>query len=718
MVRKNKILIGIFIVTLVLITLIGANVFLVSVSKIHLRSMTSLKEYASSANVRTEVTKSSRGFIYDANQNIIAQDNRTYNIYAILDSSRPSIKGVVSYVDNPEYTAKILSDILKMDYETCLAYLKKDVYQTELGTAGRNLSKQTKDIIESYKLPGIEFTSSVKRHYPLGVFASYMVGFAQSNEEGNTIGKMGVELYLDSYLRGHDGTRTYQADKNGYILPGMREDVVEAVNGNNVYLTLDKELQESLEQTFELTNERFDADRIWASVMEIKTGKILAWGQYPSFNPNILDIQDYNNYGSQLPYEPGSTMKSFVWAAAINEGLYDNLPEVYSGPFCYSAKNRNPYRVEKGGLGCINNAGRKNYGWRNYDYGLIYSSNTITAALETEVLNPDLYLDYLYRFGFFQPVVTDGIREETGMLNFTWPSEKLALSYGQGSTVTMLQMMQAYSAIFSDGTMVKPYFIESVKSPDDSEVLYQAETQVVGNPISPEAASRLQEILYRVVNDDDGTAKHYRIPETTLMGKTGTTQLAVSGSYQSGKTIASLMVALPADNPKYMVYYCFQAGYNKNAHYHTEAIRSLLRKVAMRYNLTNSIQQRYESAEVADKIESYPMISLINHSLDYAYQQLQPYHVDTIVLGNGNTVIDQFPKSTSTVMTNQKVFLLTDYNGFSMPNMIGWTRKDVVGFWDVSGLGMKITGYGTVSNQSVPAGTYVNKGDEIEVTLD
>lgn len=406
----------------------------------------------------------------------------------------------------------------------------------------------------------------------------------------------------------------------------------------------------------------------------------------------------------------------------MNEGLYENLPEVYSGPFCYSAKNRNPYRVEGKGLGCITNAGYKNYGWTNYDYGLIYSSNTITASLETKIITPDIYLDYLGKFGFFNPVNTDGMREETGVLNFTWPSDKLALSYGQGSTVTMLQMLQAYSAIFSDGTMVKPYFVDSIRDPLNNDVIYKAETTVVGNPISADTAKRLQELLSRVVNDDDGTAKYYRIPETTIIGKTGTTQLAVSGSYKSGKTIVSLMSAMPKDDPKYMIYYCFEADYNKNAHYHTEAISSFLRKVAMRFNITDNITNNVEQTEevVSEKkeINTYDMVNLTNHSLDYAKNKLNELGVDIIVLGDGDRVIDQYPNENSVVSTNQKVFLLTSSSGFLMPNMTGWTRKDVVGFWDVSDVGLKITGFGKVVAQSVIENTYISKGTEIEVVLE
>ena len=716
--RSNGMLLLIFSFTLVVMSILIANVFVVAVEKKHLRSNTDLQKYADSANIRNEVLKSTRGYIYDKNGNIIAQDILTYNIYCVLSDQRPSYEGVIAYVADKEYTASVLSNILKMDKDKCLTYLSQDVYQTELGTAGRNLSKETKELIESYNLPGVEFTTSIQRSYPLGVFASNLIGFAQSDESGSTVGKMGAELYLEDYLKGKDGYRSYQADKNGYILPGMKEEVASPVNGANVYLTLDKELQETLEQAFLQTEEIFEADRIWASVMEVDTGKILAWGQYPSFDPNTLEIEVYSNYGAQSPYEPGSVMKTFVYAAAINEGNYDSSQKAYSGPYCFLAdKNNNPYRVESGGYACINNAGRKNWGWVDLDYGLIYSSNTVTNVVETEVITPDIYLNYLKSFGFFSAVETDGMREQTGVLNFTWPYDKLALGYGQGSTVTLLQMLHAYSAVFSDGTMKKPYFIDSiVDSYDSNNVYYKAKTEITGKPIEESTAKQLQQILYRVVNDEDGTAKHYRIPETEIIGKTGTTEVAGSGSYNSGKTIVSLMSALPADDPQYIVYYCFEADYNPNAHYYTDPIKSVLRKVAMLYNLTDEQVTVDNNGELVQmEIESNEMVNVLNHSVSYAMNKLSDYNCDIIVLGNGENVIDQYPKQHQYVTTKQKIFLLTETNSFIMPDMTRWSRKDVTALWQITSLDVKMEGSGKVVSQNIAAGTTVTSTDKIEV---
>ncbi|MEA4874183.1 penicillin-binding protein [Anaerorhabdus sp.] len=723
--RHNRMLLFIFILTLVVSILVASNVFLVAVVKVHAVSNTDLKAYADSANITTKILNANRGYIYDRNGNIIAQDVNTYNIVCILDKNRPAKKGQTPYVDDPSKTAEVLAVLLGGDKDTIYNELTKNLYQVELGLIGRNLSHEKKEEIESYGLNGIEFYPSIKRSYPLGTFASNLIGFAQSDETGSTVGKMGLEIILDEELSGTNGYKSYQADKHGFVLPGMKITEESAINGNNVTLTLDKGIQEALEQAFVQTMDLFNADRVWGAVMEVDTGKVLAWGQAPSFDPNKLDIQDYNNFGAQLPYEPGSTMKSFVWAAAIDTGNYDGTKEVYSGPYCYKADGLNPYRVQSGGLGCITNASYKNWGMVGYDYGLILSSNSVTADLLTEVINPDIYEEYLDKFHFFQPVETDNLREEIGIKHYKWPSEKITMGYGQGSTVTTLQLLQAYSAIFGDGQMVKPYFVESIRDAYDSQkIIYQAETTVVGQPIKESTAEELRSILKRVVYDPQGTGKHYMIPEIEIAGKTGTTQVLVNGSYASGKTIASVMMAMPADDPKYMVYYAFEAGYDRNAHYKTEPIKTLLRKVAMLTNVTNINQATTETVDapgegepVKQEIKTYEMPNLVNHSYEYAMDKIGGFGTSTYLLGSSNTIIDQFPKAGSSVSTGQKVFLLTDTGGFYMPDLTGWTRKEVTALWEITDFGFKISGGGTVMYQNVPVDAFVTKDTEIEVEL-
>lgn len=724
--RKPKTVSTIMIVTLVTIMLLVTDVFCVAIGKTHPNSGTDLNLYVDSSNTVVDYTKAMRGNLYDRNGNVIAQDTRTYNIVCILDESRPSIDGEISYVKDKETTASALSKILMIDYDKVLALLNQDVYQTELGNAGRNLSKNTKDEIEALQLPGIEFTDSIQRLYPNHTFASNLIGYAIADESGSTVGQMGLELYLDSYLSGQDGKRVYQVDKNGYVLPGMKEENVSAVNGNDVYLTLDVSIQQALETAFKETEEKFNATSVWGGVMELDTGKVVAWGQSPSFDPNSLEnITNYNNIGSQSAYEPGSTMKTFVWAAAINEGKYDGSALADGNEFCWTSDaDNNPSKTSQDNAmgACIYNANRKKWGTVTLDDGLVYSLNSVAATIETEVITPAIYEQYLDDFGFFQKVDIDGLPESEGIKQFTWPADKLSLSYGQGSTVTMLQMFQAYSAIFSDGTMVKPYFVESIRDPyDSSNVIYQAETEATGNPITEESAKKIQSILYEVVNRSDGAARFFKIPECELIGKTGTAEVAGNdGKYESGRNIASVMLAMPADDPKVLVYYAFDAAYTVEMATYTEPQKSLLRKIAQVYGFSQddssvAVVTTDENADV--ELVETSMPSLLNHTVEYAKNQLDGSNTQLIVLGGGNNVIDQYPKTSDTLTSGDRVFLLTDSNSFEMPDLTGWTRKDVAALWSITGFGFELSGEGVVTSQSVPSGTTVTKGTVIQVVF-
>ena len=714
--------------TVVVAFVLVANVFLVSVGKFHLNSTTDLTKYISQANLKNEKIKAKRGYIYDRNGVVVAEDVQTYDIICHLDKNRLAPKGVVAYVDDPIKTSKELAPLLGMDEMKIYELLIKDLKQTELGTAGRKLSKEEMEAIDALNLNGIEFVESIKRNYPYGEFAPYVLGFAQANDNQSSTGVMGIELYLDRQLTGIDGSKSYQSDNAGFILPGMKSEIVDAQNGDDVILTLDLSLQESLETSFEMTMERFNSDRIWGAVMEIDTGRMLAYGQSPGFDLNEKEITEYTNYGSQYPYEPGSTMKAFTYAAAIDSGAYDTNVLVDSSTYCYAVDGKGGfYRVPTNDgrkVGCINNANKKSWGMIPYDMGLVYSSNTVTASIIDKLIAPSVYEDYLEAFGFFQKTDVDGISEAIGTKNYRYPADKIALSYGQGSTVTMLQLMQGYSAIFGDGQMVKPYFIEQIVDPyDDQDIKYQAQTTIVNDPITQETAQQMQDILYQVIYDEKGTGRFYKIDETQIIGKTGTTQVAsLSGAgYNSGKTIASVMLALPYDDPKYMIYYAFEGDYDKNAHFNTEAINQLTRKVAQLYNLTDNINsaQENENDEVIDiKITDEIMPNLVNHTLEYSLKKTEELNLDVVIIGNGTQVLSQMPIADSNIKTNEKVFILTDNSNIMMPNMLGWTRSDVTKFWSLTNIAVKMDGYGKVTSQNITENSLISKNDEIELILE
>ncbi|MBR3167616.1 MAG: penicillin-binding protein [Erysipelotrichaceae bacterium] len=713
--KRNGMLRFVYLFALILTIAVVINVFLVAVGKIHIRSMTRLDPYVNSVSMIRETLYGERGYVYDSDGQVVAQNVKTYDIICYLSKDRISSKNEPAYVDDPLYTSQVLAQILNGDQTEIFSLLTSNpnLYQTELGTIGRNLSQETVDrILADKNLHGIGFKESTKRVYPLGQnFSPYLIGFARSDENGKLVGKMGLEIYLDEELAGENGMHIYQADKNGYILPGMYEETIPAKNGASVYLTLNSSVNEALQTAFNGMAEINGAVEAWGAVMDIHTGKLLGYGQYPSFDPNLGDIEDYNNYGSQWTYEPGSVLKSIIYSAAIDTGVYDGHAYFDSSPFCYYANGTEPYRSYGSSYGCIYNANHKSWGSIELDYGLIYSANVATSTLLTDYVGSRTFEEYLNAFGFFKPVDTDGIPENPGKKNFYYPSEKLALTYGQGSSVNMLQLLQAYSAIFGNGEMVKPYFIDRVVD-ENGEVIYRGERTVVGRPIKESTAKQMQELLARVVTDEGGTAKWYGIDEVNIMAKTGSGEIAWEGSYGSEYAIISVMQAFPAEDPQIMIYFAYIAPYDYQIHTRSAPIQELTKKV---YILTTN--QRREHKEGYYTAEKTEMQDLTGMTPDNAQAIVEDSGAVPYLIGTGTKIIDQWPKPGDDLYGGEKVFLLTRTNEFTVEDFTGWTRKEIVNYWQLSGLPITIDGYGVVVSQSVEPGTVVNSKQPITVVL-
>ncbi len=713
--RSNNMLRLIYILAITVMTLCVINVFVVAIGKIHLRSMTSLDSYVQSVSLVSETLRARRGNIYDANGQIVAQDQKTYDVICYLDSSRTNGKKP-AYVVDPLYTSQVLARILDGDQAEIYSLLTSNpnLYQTEIGLVGKNISEEQKEEIENTpEIYGIGFKESYKRIYANGsMFAPYLIGFAQSDDDGKLVGKMGLESYLNQELSGTDGKHIYQQDKNGYILTGMYEETTAATNGYDVYTTIDSSIQQALETAFEDIVNDNNASKAWGAVVEINTGKIKAWGQTPSFDPNILNIEDYNNMGSQVPYEPGSVMKAFIYATAMDLGVYDGDAYFDSSSFCYYGSN--PYRVYDGqSYGCISNAAGKSWGTIPLDYGLIYSSNVATSTLLTDYVGVENFSEYLEKFGFFQLVDTDGIAETNGVKNYKYPSEKLALTYGQGSSVTMLQLLQAYTAIFGNGEMLKPYYIDKIVDSQNDEIVYSGQKTVVSRPIKESTAKQIQALMERVVTDPAGTAQYYAVDEVDIMAKTGTSEIVENGEYESNDSITSVMLAFPSDNPKYMIYFAYVSPYDYLNHTYSTPIKNLIRRVAL---LTEVGYKADETTEITI-ISKEEMPNVLNKTYNEAANELQDnYGLKVIKIGNGDTILKQYPTASDVVYTNSKVFLLTG-NDISLPDFTGWTRKEVNEYAAIAGLNITLDGSGIATSQTISVGTNVDKFDSICVSF-
>lgn len=724
--QTNKRVIKIMLFFTIIVALIISNVLFTMITGEHFRSGKNVLAFNSNSNQVTEEIVASRGAIYDRNKEVIAQDIEAYDLYAIVDENRVNATDEPAHVVDVNATSEALAPILNVEPEKLANILNKAIklgyYQTFFTPYGRRLTAQQKEDIELLDLPGLEFQNSTDRVYPVGTFASQMIGYAQYNyEEERIAGVMGIEKIFDEELTGSNGKISYQIGSDGYYLPKSRKYLKTAENGNDIYLTIDKNVQSTVEKALSDTLENNSAETAWCVVMEAKTGKVLAQAGYPTFDLNDRsEIPNYNNIPSVTAFEPGSVMKPFVIAGAIEEGVYNGSATFASKSASLGIDgNGNLGFVDKGSnnwLITVNDARGKDYGVISYDEGLIRSTNTVIANLFVNSYSLDKNIEYMKKFGFFDYIGIDGLSESSGQLNTGSVTDKITLGFGQGSTVTAYQLIEAYSALFGDGRTVKPYIIDKIVNPNTGETTYQGKTEKSEQIVSQETVNQVQSLLKRVVSEEYGTANAYQMNDVTMMAKTGTGEISVDGGYSKSIFTSSIMAAAPADDPEIIVYYAFQGTeiINYNRSYFQDIVRESLLAVNG-YESANH-NENNEGATVAN-FNIFEMPSLINHSIDYAKEKLTTHTNNVVMIGDGSAVVSQYPTEGVSTISSQKIFLLTDGANITMPNMSGWTRKDVKLFAQLSGISIEINGTGSLVTQNVAEGTIINNDSKISVEL-
>ena len=722
----NRQILKIMMISGIAIALVVSNVLFTMVSGKHFRSGKDVLSYKSGSGTLTEKVIANRGYIYDRNKEIVAQDIEAFDLVAVVSKKRVNATSTPAHVVDVDETCEKLAPILECDASKLKPYLtnaiKSKAYQTEFGTYGKGLSAQQKEDIEALELPGLEFSKSTARVYPVGKFASQMVGYAQYSYDADRIkGAIGMESIFDSLLKGKDGEVTYKTDSDGYYLPDTKKYTKTAENGSDVYLTLDKNVQLTLEKALQSTMD--DNSSTWALgiVMEAKTGKVLAQAGYPTFDLNSRDGIEENwlNSPSQYVFEPGSVMKPFIYAGAMQQGVYNGNALFDSGSISlgYDA-NGNLTQTSSDNenkIATINDALGNNWGMISLDEGLIHSANTAIVDILTKYYNAKDNIKNLKNFGFFKDLNIYGLAETAGTLNEDSDLSRITLGFGQGSTMNAYQLIQAASAIFTDGNMVKPYVVDRIVNPNTGKSTYVGKTEKKSSGISEENVKQLQSLLKRVVSESYGTAHQYEMSDITMMAKTGTGEVASEGGYSTTVFTSSIMAAAPADDPEIIIYYAFQSPNYR--FYKTSHFQEVVREALMAVNGYNQNSQQSTGNTPSATFSEYTMPSLINHSMDYARSKLSSYTNNIIQIGDGNSVISQYPLNATDVVSNQRVFLLTDGTNITMPNMIGWSRKDVKLFAKLCGFDITIKGSGVVSAQSIGEGTSINSDSKIAVEL-
>ncbi|WP_042223861.1 penicillin-binding protein [Oceanobacillus manasiensis] len=680
----------------------------------------SLEEWAEQKRTSSYTMAAERGKIFDNNGMALAYDRPTFRMYAILDEAYTGEAKEPKHVVDPEKTAKELAPLLDVKEEELLETIKSGIekkrFQVEFGNAGKELSQQKKDEIAEKKLPGIKFEEEALRYYPNGMFASQVIGFARDtevkDENGNTLheikGIAGIENVMDDILKGIDGKITYQRDKYNKKLLDPSEVVTTPENGDDIYLTIDQKIQTLLEDAMTQVDSKYNPERMSAVVMNPKTGEIVAMSNRPSYNPNDpSNVENWYNDVISTPFEPGSTVKMFTWAAAIEEGVYNGEESFESGS----------YRPNKQVKSIGDHNRGEGWGPISYDEGFQRSSNVAAAKLAWEKIGSDTFLEYLKAFQLDEVTGIDLPGEVKGEILYNWPLEKITSSFGQGSTMTPIQQLKAATAIANNGEMLQPYVIKKIVDPDTGKTVEEKSKNVVGKPISEDTANHVLKLLESVVNGEHGTGKMYKLDDYTVGGKTGTAQIPNNepggGAYMSGKEnhVFSFLGMAPIDDPQLMMYVTVKQPELEPTETGADPVSFIFKNVMENGLHYLNISPDNETTEETKHIE---VPSIIGKKVKDVLKDFEDKGIRTTALGNGEVIAANVEEG-ETILANDHVILVTDNP--EMPNVKGWSLREVLQLSNLLELETDTTGSGFVTTQSIKAGTQIKKGDSLSIEL-
>jgi cell division protein FtsI (penicillin-binding protein 3) len=502
---------------IVLFAVIGAKA-------VHLQVYRSpwLAQKASSQYEQSLKSSGKRGTVYDRNLREMAV---TIDVTSI--AARPS------KIKHPKAASRALAKILKADRRRILKKLKS---KGPFVWIKRQASPKETAAVKALDFDGIEFVPERNRFYPNKTLASQAIGFTGLDGYGLE----GIEFSYDQYLRGSASKHTVFKDALGKVFNEAQKKEGRS-GGHNIILTIDRAIQYITESALEETVKEYSARSGMAIVMESQTGAILALAHVPLFNPNAytdFNKELWRNRAITDPFEPGSTMKIFSAAAAIESGNIKASTIFYCENGAYKIGRNVVHDIKK-------------HGWLSLQQIIKYSSNIGAVKISEKVGSKRLYLMFR-KFGFGIKTEIDSPGETAGSLAHykNWATvDTGAISFGYGISVSAIQLVTAASAIANDGILMKPYFVQAITD-QNNEPLKQFQPQTVRRVISKKTA-RIVKAIMKTVTTKGGTGINAALEGYTVGGKTGTARkLDKNGTYSTTTHMASFVGFTPAENPK------------------------------------------------------------------------------------------------------------------------------------------------------------------------
>lgn len=479
-----------------------------------------------------------RGQIFSEDKGIYVTNKPVYSIFVSP-----------SQINDKKKTSLVLAKILTKDITDPKIILSKqeEIYakinqNLSWVTLEKNIEVETKKEIEGIGITGLNFEESSARLYPEASSAAHILGFVGSDESGNQKGYFGIEGYYDRQLKGVKGEITEEKDAGGLPILIGKFLQQNSQKGYDLTLNIDRGVQYIVEKKLKAGLEKYEAKSGSVLVMDPMTGAVLAMATYPNYDPN-----DYTNYlktSFKNPvvadsYEPGSTFKTLIMSAAINENVVK--PDTKCDE-CAGSVTIGQYTIRT-----WDNKYRPNETMQD----IITQSDNIGMVFLGKKLGQDKLFDYIQKFGFGKMTQIDLEDENSPDLRpkNDWKEIDFATAtFGQGVAVTPIQMVKAISSIANGGYLFEPHVVKTITS--DNKTI-EIKPKVVGQPISSETARTVKDMMVKAV--DEGEAGNLAPKNYKIAGKTGTAQIPIAGHYDATKYMASFIGFAPADNPKFIM---------------------------------------------------------------------------------------------------------------------------------------------------------------------
>ena len=594
-----------------------------------------LNNLASSLWSRNLPIEADRGRIYTSDGEVIADNLTTVSLVFIPNQ-----------VIEKDKVATDIANILEVDKSVIEEHLYKKSSIERVHPEGRRLSYDIADKINALGYDGVYLVKESKRYYPYNNLMSHILGFVGIDNQGLS----GLELQYDTYLTGEAGAIQYFSDAKGNRLE-RSEVYVEPEDGMDIYLTINYEIQSSIEREINNAMSKYNADGAWAIAMDPNTGEILGMASKPDFDPN--NYQEYTteeinrNLAIWASYEPGSTLKIVTLAASLEEKTVNLEKDMFH--------DGGSVNVDGARIKCWKSGG---HGTQTFLEVVQNSCNPGFVELGNR-LGKEILFKYINNFGFGKKTGVDLNGEASGILfnlDRVGPVELATTAFGQGVSVTALQQITAVSAAINDGTLYKPKIVKSIVEHETGEIIEQFEPEVVRKVISEDASKQVRYALESVVAL--GTGRNAYIENYRVGGKTGTAQKVNNGVYMTGNYIVSFIGFLPADNPKIVVYVAIDNPKGITQYGGTVAApiaKSILTDVISALNIEPSdsvIPKEYQWYDT----KYYTVPNVVGKSIKDAKKELKSFQIE--YTGSGEKVLSQSPKAGTRIAENSTIRLL------------------------------------------------------------